>query len=462
MRVRCAILFLIILVSLCCCSRPLSVEREQQVQTYYARAESFCHSDDFGSALEEALHAYDLALGTDDLDMLSRIESLIARIYVEGYDDAEAYKWDMLSLGHQKQCDGPKERLIETYENVGFDLLRMMWVKSAIQYADTALSLSLEPRPHSEEIKCLSYLVLHEKEKADSIVSILHSLNYESPYVTNMLRYFNEFTPEENIEFLKSDIKEKNDYITNLKDKNLSENRQEFEREKSDRLTASLKAKQKENIIITILGVLIFISLSLMIISMRLRTKAMSLKKENQIQALTMEYEKILSEQASSQERIKTLEHNLELLSNENIDACESNVDLRKEISSAFLKQFSWLDKLGTMYLKAKKSPREKERILYETVDKELHLMASKNNFLNEIQGLMSAHAPRLMGEIDELNLIRSEKEIVIYSICGLSPALMAVLANKSLRAVYNLRARIREKLTRIETPFARQLIEIL
>ncbi|MDE6535509.1 MAG: hypothetical protein K2K82_05800 [Muribaculaceae bacterium] len=412
--------------------------------------------------MEEALHAYDLALTTDDLDLLSRIEFLIARIYVNGYDDAAAYKWDLLSLEHQKQYDGPKERLIDTYENLGFDLLRMMWVKSAIQYADTALSLSSAPRPHSEEIKCLSYLVLHDKEKSDSIIGILQSLNYESPYVTDMLRYFDEYTPEKNIEFLKSVIKEKNDYITNIKEKNLSEYRQDFEREKSDRLSTSLKAKQKENIIITVIGVLIVISLSLMIISLRFRAKAMSLQKENQIQALTIEYEKVLFEQTSSLERIKTLEHNIEHLSINSIEAVESDFDLRKEISSAFLKQFSWLDKLGTMYIKANKSPRERERILYETVDKEIHQMSSKNNFLNEVQGLMSAHAPRILEEIEGLNLIRSEKEIVIYSICGLSPALMAVLANKSLRAIYNLKARIREKLTRIDSPFASQLIEVL
>lgn len=460
MKIRCAILLLIIFVSLCCCSRP--VEHEQEAQNYYASAETRYNSGDFGSALEEALHAYDLASTSDDLDLISRIEFLIARIYVNGYDDAAAYKWDMLSLEHQKQLDGPKDRLIDTYENMGFDLLRMMWVKSAIQYADTALSLSSEPRPHSEEIKCLSYLVLHEKEKADSIIGILHSLNYESPYVTDMLRYFDEYTPEKNIEFLKSVIKEKNDYITNIKKKNLSEYRQDFDREKSDRLSTSLKAKQKENIIIFVIGVLIIISLSLMIISLRLRAKAMNLQKDNQIQALTIEYEKVLYDQTSSQERIKTLEHNIELLSINSMEDGEPDIDLRKEISSAFLKQFSWLDKLGTMYLKANKSPRERERILYETVDKEMHQMSSKNNFLNEIQDLMSAHAPRLLEEINGLNLIRSEKEIVIYGICGLSPALMAVLANKSLRAIYNLKARSREKLTRIDTPFSRQLIEIL
>lgn len=54
----------------------------------------------------------------------------------------------------------------------------MMWPKKAIQYADSALALSSEPRPYAEETKCLSYLVLKDTHKADSIISILSSLNY--------------------------------------------------------------------------------------------------------------------------------------------------------------------------------------------------------------------------------------------------------------------------------------------
>lgn len=439
MKFRSSIFFVLFIVLLCSCSRSSDDDaREQQVLDYYYRAEASCESEDFGPALKEALYAYDLAMTLDDSELLARIEFLIARIYSAGYDFVEAYKWDMLSLNHRKQSSFADERLIDSYECVSEVLLNMMWVKSAIQYADTAISLSSKPRPHSEEIKCLSYLVLHEKDKADSIINIMSSLDYESPYVASMMRSFKEFTPDEKIEYLDSVIKEKDEFITNQRINNLSEYRQEFEREKAEMLANSLKAKQKENVIITLLAIFIVISISLLTVSLMLRAKTLRLRKENQIQTLTIEYENLLAEHTSYQDKIK------------------------QEVSMAFLKQFSWLDKLGQMYLKANKTPRDRERILFENVDKEIELLASKNNFLKQVQQLMAEHNGDLLMQIDGLNLIRSEREIVIYSICGLSPAVMAVLANKSPRAVYNLKARIKEKLTRIDSQFARQILETL
>ena len=438
MKLRVSFLFILFIVLLCSCDRTSYAEREQQVLDYYYKAEVRCESEDFGSALKDALRAYDLALTLDNNELLSRIEFLIARIYTAGYDFVEAYKWDMLSLNHRKQSLGVDDRLIDSYECVSEVLLNMMWVKSAIQYADTAISLSSKPRPHSEEIKCLSYLVLHEKDKADSIANIMSSLDYESPYVANMMRYFKGFTTNEKFEYLDSVVKEKDNFIANQRVNNLSEYRQEFEREKAELLANSLKAKQKENVIITLLAIFIVISLSLLTVSLILRAKTLRIQKENQIQTLTVEYEKLLARQASYEDKIKS------------------------EVSLAFLKQFSWLNKLGSMYLKANKSPRERERILYENVDKEIELLASKNNFLKQVQELMAEHNGDLLQQIDGLNLIRSEREIGIYSVCGLSPALMAVFANKSLRAVYNLKNRIREKLALVDTPFARQLLDSL
>lgn len=432
-------IFIVLLFSLCCCTQQHSVEREQQVLDYYYRAEAKCESEEFGPSLQDALYAYDLAMTLDDNELLSRIEFLIAKIYAAGYDFVEAYKWAMFSLNHNRQCLGAgDDRLAESYECVSEILLNMMWVKSAIQYADTAISLSSEPRPHSEEIKCLSYLVLHEKDKADSIINIMSLLDYESPYVANMMRSFKDLTPNEKIEYLDSVVKEKDAFITNLRVNNLSEYRQEFERDKAELLANSLKAKQKENVIITWLAVFIVISLSLLTVVLILRAKNMRIQNETQIQTLTIEYEKLLAKQASYEDKIKN------------------------EVSSAFLKQFSWLNKLGAMYLKANKSPRERERILYENVDKEIELLASKNNFLRQVQELMVEHNGDLLKQIDGLNLIRSEREIVIYSVCGLSPALMAVFANKSLRAVYNLKNRIREKLALMDTTFARQILDTL
>lgn len=277
-----------------------------------------------------------------------------------------------------------------------------------------------------------------------------------------MLKYYEDYSKDEEIEFQKSVIKEKNDYITSLKSSNISENHLNFEHEKADRLTVSLKNKERENLLIIGLGIFVVLSLILLIVSLRLHAKNMRIQKDNQIQVLTTEYEKLLSEQAFNQKQIKILEQNIDFISKDNNEISKSNIALKNEITSAFLKQFSWLDKLGSMYHKANKSPQEREKILYETVNQEIKLLASKNNFLKQVEELMARHSADLLKNIDGLKLIRSEREIVIYSVCGLSPALSAILANKSLRAVYNLKARIKEKLTRLDTPFARQILEFL
>lgn len=277
-----------------------------------------------------------------------------------------------------------------------------------------------------------------------------------------MLKYYEDYSKDEEIEFQKSVIKEKNDYITSLKSSNISENHLNFEHEKADRLTVSLKNKERENLLIIGLGIFVVLSLILLIVSLRLHAKNMRIQKDNQIQVLTTEYEKLLSEQAFNQKQIKILEQNIDFISKDNNEISKSNIALKNEITSAFLKQFSWLDKLGSMYHKANKSPQEREKILYETVNQEIKLLASKNNFLKQVEELMARHSADLLKNIDGLKLIRSEREIVIYSVCGLSPALSAILANKSLRAVYNLKVRIKEKLTRLDTPFARQILEFL
>ncbi len=434
-------LVLLLIAVLCGCNHtPVSSEEALMVELIDSANVRF-DAENYGLALEEALSAYDLAKKLEDAHHLSRVEFLIARIYQQGYDDFEAYKWDLMSLNHAKQIGCDNDSLAKSYVYIGYDLLRMNWTRKAMEYADSALALSALPRPQAEEIKCLSYLVRHETVKADSIRKILDSMEFQSPYIAEMLQYYTQYTKDELIEFQKSVIKEKTDYINKISSRQLSETRQKYEREKADRLSASLKAKQKETIIITVIGFLIVLSLVLLIVLIRLRAKSLRIEKENQIHTLTVEYENLFRD---------------------NQETVTSNIALKKEVSAAFRKQFSWLEKLCAMYNKANKSPRERERILYETVNREIELLASKNNFLKQIQELMAEHNPDLLRQIDELNLIRSEREIVMYSVCGLSPALMAVLSNKSLRAVYNLKVRIKEKLTRLDTPFSRQILELL
>ncbi len=186
-----------------------SEDNRRKMQTYLYLAHTKCSDGEYGPALEDALAAYDLAKETDDILKLSRIEYLIARIYVAGFDDHEAYKWDLRALNHTKQCASDKiNMLVDSYERISEDLLRMMWIKRAIQYADSAIILSSEPRLHAEEVKCLAYLVMHDKPRVDSIKSILDAAGFQSAHIDNMMKYYADYTKDEYIAYLQTCIQE--------------------------------------------------------------------------------------------------------------------------------------------------------------------------------------------------------------------------------------------------------------
>ncbi|MDE6021745.1 MAG: hypothetical protein K2H01_12210, partial [Ruminococcus sp.] len=234
--------------------------------------------------------------------------------------------------------------------------------------------------------------------------------------------------------------------------------------------------------LITLLILSLLITLGILIITrFRNRQKMQRLQLERNLVILESEYNFIKSQLEHSndtvsekQKRIVDLEEEVYGLyarndeqiiadQNKSISSLTEQVDSLRRLSyNTFINQFSWIDKLGTMYIRENKLTRNGEKTFYDLVAKEISARFSNNRFIKELSDMIAQYDETILTEIKEMSLIKSEQEVLICLLCGISPAVIAILLNKSTRAIYNLKVRIKEKLTCIDSPISHKIIEMI
>ncbi len=228
----------------------------RKMLAYLYKSRVFYNANLYSTALIDALTAYDLAVEISDTLNISRIESLIARIYASGYNEKEAYEWEILALRHDKANKNSKWTEF-AYINIGNELMGMLRFNEAMLYADSALFISSSPYviQQAQEIKYLSYFYQGDSCRYDSIYQILLQINYDmSENVIASRKNLEELSKDEQIKHKDDIIEQQNDYILSMTLSNLSEARQRFDREKATRLEQSVEQQLKKNIFLLIIS----------------------------------------------------------------------------------------------------------------------------------------------------------------------------------------------------------------
>ena len=481
--------------------------RHKMLSFYYKAVANF-QCEDLDSSLSLALKAHDIATKLDDTVNLTRIEGLIGTIYSCSYSLKPAYEWELRALEHAKTT-GNKQWLSSIYYNIGDNLLYLQRFKESIAYLDSAAMLCEGPNIEILEDQYLSYF--HQKlyTEADSIYTEIISHGFEPPLnviignierhpqnsieildryakdnqltMENMdadlaytMAYLRTGDIEPAIQALKRHILHYNELFSALNTYKLDhvQHKHDLEvaQEHSER-ASSYRALALISMLILclfiIIGFLIYIQYHNQRKTRIIQAERNLLLLENEYNAIKSSLEHSESEIRRKQTRIQNLEEELYGIYAKNDEQTISNLNAQIEILrhlsyQFFLKQFSWIEKMGQMYLGANKSPLDKEKSLYDKVSDELKHLSSRNGFLKKLPALIAQHDVTFSQEIDSLRLIKSEREVLLCILCGLSPAIIAILTNKTQRAIYNIKARLKDKLRRNDSTFANHILKTI
>lgn len=487
----------------------------RKMLAYHYISVIYLNSKQYEASLRHALKAYDIALKLNDMVYQSRLETIIGRLYNASYSFRTAYHWDKLALEHAKIANR-KEWLPGLYDLVGDELYNLQCYEEAIAYMDSAATLSEAINPNILEIQCLSHYFLENYSTADSIYSRIikaglqptlriitvyaethpdEALNALKDYATRnelsldamnadfayAMAYIRKGDRDSAIKHMGRHILSYNDAIGSAYGSVLDNIQHEHDIEIANYEAQSARAFRKLSLIsIPTLSFLIIIA-ALIIVNQRNRQKNRRIQWERDMLILQNEYNSIKSqlewseaELSEQQNRVAALKNNLfknygsndEQIINhqeETIKTLNEELSGLRRISyTAFLNQFSWIDRFGTTYISATKSAKNTPKKFPDFISKEINNLFSNNSFIKTLPTLIAKYDETLSNEIDSLQLLESEKEALLCLICGLSPAVTAILLNKSTRAIYNLKSRIKEKLFKINTQGAIHILEIL
>ncbi|MDE6535905.1 MAG: hypothetical protein K2K82_07865 [Muribaculaceae bacterium] len=441
-------------------------------------------------ALLYVLKSYDIAANLTDTLNLSRITSLIGRIQRNAFNYQTSTDWEMKSLAFAKTIDN-KQWMMASYTNIAENLFNLQRFNESLAYADSAAMLSPTPDKDILEIQYLNNNFLNRFSQSDEIYSeiIRHGFQPSTMVIASQAQRH----PEYALEILDNYVQENNIDITDEADiqmayaltylsqgdnqKALQTLRQHIissnelyylmgnnplekaQQEHSRQILEQEKERKKESqrfsiALCVIIGLLTAVSL-LYIKYLRNRHRTEQLEWEHNMYVMQNEY---LSIKANLEHSESKISENLS-----QINALTAQVeDLRKLSYQAFINQFSWVERVGARYLKSSDTMKADKKEFNKLISKELTSMLSKNQFINQLTELITQYDNKLMIAIDSLPLIDSERETLICLICGLSPAVIAVLLEKSTRAIYNLKARIKEKLSALQTPASGHILEII
>lgn len=428
---------------------------------YHYRGTVYKNADSYGAALIDGLRAHDIATELNDTLNLARTESLIARMFIMGHEETEAYKWDLLCLQHDKMCQN-LTWLSNTYLNIGNELLGMRRDDEAMLYADSAIAISDAPYiiGCAQEIKYLSYFMANDTHKSDSLYNILQQIDYEmSDNVVQSRKHLENRNPEDLIKFQESIIEEQNNYILAMTVSNMSEARQQFEREKADKLKMAVKEKRKGLAFLAIFSGLIIATLIVILRFKHLHDRARYLKKENQAQALIKDYERLQSTYEITRLKVGELNQDVKALTQQSSEAQLAYEQIKQEISLAFLQQFSWIEKFGELYIQACLHHKRNNAVIKQFEDS---IIFKPHLLINEIEQQLKKNNTILLEQINGFKLNQTDKEMLYFFIIGISTRVICLVTDKTPASIYNIKSRIKKRLLQLDSPLAKQILSIL
>lgn len=455
-------------------------------------------------ALYNALRANDIAVARNDTLNMCRTFGLIGRIYRTSYNFQSAYEWHKRSLKLAKLLQR-QDWMMASYYNIAESSLYLQRFEESLANADSASMLSLAPDFDILEVQYLANHCLGDFSRADSIYSEIISNGFNPPsgviaghamlHPDNALELLDNYVRENNIEpyseadiaiayalsYLKSGQIEKaaeaieqhtlgsNYLLSQMGDNSLEKvhlnfARQKIEQEKELRISA-------RNLFLGLCVVvaLVLIIALMAILLLRNREKSRQTRRErdllilnNKLSLITARLSESESEISEKQDIISSLEKQIsEINTRQNVHVnneqetvsllTEEIAALKKDTYKLFVQQFSLINKVGTVGFKTQISGLPKETG-FDQIVSELETLTNDKAIFRSIESIISMYNSELKCEIEKLALLPSEYELVTYRLFGLSTQVIALLMNKSERAVYNLKSRIKKKISETNT----------
>ncbi len=414
-----------------------SSDTHHKMLAYYYRAVINYCAGNYNSALFDALEAHELA---KDMTNLARIESLIGRLYCRSKNYQESINWEQLSLLHNKMA-GNIKWVPNNYINLGNNYVMMFQSEKALLYADSAQNILGKPDRDIDELRYYAYFFLDMNREADSLFK---AMGEPEEFIRHQrIIHEEEENSEARLELSKELTREQNEFFYEVQTSSLHKTRNDYESSKRLLLQTKLRHERHIFIALIIIGVLVVGLLISLIGVIRLRTKTMILKSENDFALLAKEYESV-KKQLQSHESIQRDFYNL-----------------KRDFSLSFLQKFSWIDQIGNLYADASLVSGKKDTSLYKKVDA-LIKEAKSNIFISNIEVAIKTTNPDFYDEIDKIGMSSSERMVFYYFLAGISPRVISLLTDKNLNSVYNIKSRVKKRLRLINTPTSLYLHDMI
>lgn len=435
---------------------------------YHYRAAVNRNAGYYESSLSSGLKAYDLAVKLNDDLNKSRIASLISRLYTVTYNSIEAISWEEIALHYAKKVGRPAW-IYNGYRNIGEGYIAIGEFSRGLEYADSAFSVYNQDDIDILNMKYHANYGMGNFVAADSIFKVMevtdgfvasavllslqcgidvkvldkYPVNYNDDVLQEhvaaqyiaMDRFAAAHDFDSALKVMKDITRVQNDEIITLTHANLLRVQADHETEKVRIQQLQAKLNRQKSIGAILLCLLIIIVLIFSLVFIRNRHARQTLQQENDLLYLTRE--------------IQNVRQKLE----------ETN-SIAQQSSLALLEKFAWVENLGNIYMDASIT-QNKEKILYKNVS-ELLNAARNDNFASKIEETIRSTNPAIMEGIDSLGLIKSEREVLIYLYAHFSIRIISLLTDKTRRAIYNLKARLKAKLSELDTPTSRTLLNTL
>ncbi len=471
----------------------------------------------YESALASALEAHDIALALNDTLNLCRIESLMANLYDWSENVGEAIKWESSALNFAKTLD-KKRWILNGYTNNAEHYVALAQGEKALRYVDSALMIDDRKDEYIQNLLYRIYNVKQDYAKSDSvykqmltdgnnpsmrIVALQMANPLDRKILTNDISRYERFENCENhddsiacyfiiskaaaaagsmgkaLNGLYGVIGQHNALLLEMMSHSLLKVQADYESSKALKTERKLQEKKKIMWYIGIIGVLLvcLMIFAVRLISVRNHNKRLAL--EMNLRALADERTQIKAELDKNREELASNRQELalnmeDLIASRNelaasrrecsalhADAAKYTRNLnvlRQKIAIAFLMEFSWVEKMGNIYLDAGLSTSSKEKKLYKAVAETVSPISMKK-LTDKMIAELSRHDGGIMDEIDSLGLAPSEKQVLLYFLAGFSHRVICMLTGKSDNATYNIKKRLKHKLQNSKSALTDELL---
>ncbi|MBP3535494.1 MAG: hypothetical protein J6J53_05715, partial [Muribaculaceae bacterium] len=189
---------------------------------------------------------------------------------------------------------------------------------------------------------------------------------------------------------------------------------------------------------------LLALSLFFLVIYLKKQHRLRRLQSERDLFVLAAEFERLKNENKAAQQ----------LFSQERQDTDSTIATLNSEIAKSrnlcnelFISRFSWIDKLGNIYLDSDLASNT-QQALHKKVKEELSAV-KLSRFKKELVDIVNTYYDNLITRIEAQrpSLTASEMDYVVLSCVGLSPRVIAFLLSKTVPTIYNIKSKVRTKL---------------